>query len=304
MKHAEKANSQKKVSFNITTFTYDQSDLIFLGSYLIYTNGDLSLPDPLRSGSLVGRVLYKYPVPIWDSSSGNVASFETSFSYEVWNLRSYEPSDGFVFFLTDPAIAAIPDNSRDGLLGVADANNAFNRFVGVEFDNYANPWDPNYEHIGINLNSLYSAKIMKWRWLNSYGTTLKVNIKYDSASSTLTVVVTDDDGQISTLSQMLDLKWLLPEMALIGISGSSGAYQVNDILSWRAKIYVKKEAPVKFLTDAQEGRSTLRTSDVLVYGWVGGKHACVDLTGVSPLMGLGLGILLWNGQLSKLYQAR
>jgi len=23
-----------------------------------------------------------------------------------------------------------------------------------------------------------------------------------------------------------------------------------------------------------------------VYGWVGGKHACVDLTGVSPLVGL------------------
>ncbi|MCH86851.1 auxilin-like protein, partial [Trifolium medium] len=24
----------------------------------------------------------------------------------------------------------------------------------------------------------------------------------------------------------------------------------------------------------------------MVYGWVGGKHACVDLTGVSPLVGL------------------
>jgi hypothetical protein len=27
-------------------------------------------------------------------------------------------------------------------------------------------------------------------------------------------------------------------------------------------------------------------TDVLVYGWVGGKYACVDLTGVSPLVGL------------------
>ncbi|GKD06541.1 hypothetical protein Tco_1181515 [Tanacetum coccineum] len=34
------------------------------------------------------------------------------------------------------------------------------------------------------------------------------------------------------------------------------------------------------------GRSTLRPADVLVFGWVGGKHACVDLTGVSPLVGL------------------
>ncbi|GKC08444.1 hypothetical protein Tco_1000054 [Tanacetum coccineum] len=32
--------------------------------------------------------------------------------------------------------------------------------------------------------------------------------------------------------------------------------------------------------------STLRPADILVFGWAGGKHACVDLTGVSPLVGL------------------
>ncbi|GKC61820.1 hypothetical protein Tco_1089418 [Tanacetum coccineum] len=54
----------------------------------------------------------------------------------------------------------------------------------------------------------------------------------------------------------------------------------------RAGISSKKEAPVKFLTDPLEGRSTLRPADILVFGWAGGKHACVDLTGVSPLVGL------------------
>ncbi|KAJ0599143.1 putative reverse transcriptase domain, exostosin [Helianthus annuus] len=54
-----------------------------------------------------------------------------------------------------------------------------------------------------------------------------------------------------------------------------------DILR-RAGISAKKEAPVNFLTDPSEGRSTLRPADVLVFGWEGGKHACVDLTGVSP----------------------
>ncbi|KAL5709901.1 hypothetical protein ACHQM5_020530 [Ranunculus cassubicifolius] len=62
-----------------------------------------------------------------------------------------------------------------------------------------------------------------------------------------------------------------------------------DVLR-RAGISAKKEAPVNFLTDPQEGRSTLRPADVLVFGWVGGKHACVDLTGVSPLVGLGSGV--------------
>ncbi|GJY91827.1 putative exostosin-like protein [Tanacetum coccineum] len=58
-----------------------------------------------------------------------------------------------------------------------------------------------------------------------------------------------------------------------------------DVLK-RAEISSRKEAPVNFLTDPLEGRSTLRPADILVFGWAGGKHACVDLTGVSPLVGL------------------
>ncbi|KAL6521158.1 hypothetical protein OROGR_017727 [Orobanche gracilis] len=54
----------------------------------------------------------------------------------------------------------------------------------------------------------------------------------------------------------------------------------------RDGISAKKEAPVNFLTDPLEGRLTLRPADILVFGWIGGKHACVDLTGVSPLVGL------------------
>nr|ABD32857.1 hypothetical protein MtrDRAFT_AC149038g20v2 [Medicago truncatula] len=57
----------------------------------------------------------------------------------------------------------------------------------------------------------------------------------------------------------------------------------------RAGVSVKKETSVNFLTDPLERRSTLRPADVMMYEWVGGKHACVDLTGVSPLVGLGVG---------------
>nr|KAJ0213536.1 hypothetical protein LSAT_V11C400199650 [Lactuca sativa] len=67
---------------------------------------------------------------------------------------------------------------------------------------------------------------------------------------------------------------------------------VRDVLfdaCRRAGIFVKKEAPVNFLTDPQDARSTLRPADILVFGWIGGKHASVDLTGVSPLVGL------WSG---------
>jgi hypothetical protein len=54
----------------------------------------------------------------------------------------------------------------------------------------------------------------------------------------------------------------------------------------RADVYVKKEPHVNFLTDPQEGRSTFRHADVLVYGWIEGNHDCVDLIKVFPLVEL------------------
>nr|GEW91890.1 putative phospholipid/glycerol acyltransferase [Tanacetum cinerariifolium] len=64
---------------------------------------------------------------------------------------------------------------------------------------------------------------------------------------------------------------------------------VRDVLfdiCRRVKISAKKEAHVNFLTDSSDGRSTLRLADVLIFEWVEEKHACVNLTSVSPLVGL------------------
>jgi hypothetical protein len=41
---------------------------------------------------------------------------------------------------------------------------------------------------------------------------------------------------------------------------------------------------VNFLTDLLERRFTLRLADVLVYGWVGEKYACVNFIEVFPLV--------------------
>jgi hypothetical protein len=62
------------------------------------------------------------------------------------------------------------------------------------------------------------------------------------------------------------------------------------------KVFMKKETYVNFLTELLDERSTLRPANVLVYGWVGGKHACVDLTEVSLL------VVLWNWRLEILLE--
>lgn len=51
---------------------------------------------------------------------------------------------------------------------------------------------------------------------------------------------------------------------------------------------MKKWTLVNFLTDPLDRRSRLWSADVMLYRWVGGKHACVDIIGASPLVGLGV----------------
>nr|GEZ37614.1 hypothetical protein [Tanacetum cinerariifolium] len=58
----------------------------------------------------------------------------------------------------------------------------------------------------------------------------------------------------------------------------------QDFLLRGVGISAKKESPINFLTGPSNERSTLRLADVLVFRWVRGKHACVDLTVVSPLV--------------------
>lgn len=43
---------------------------------------------------------------------------------------------------------------------------------------------------------------------------------------------------------------------------------------------------MNFLIDPRKGRSILRPTDVLMYGWVEGKHACMNLNKISTLMRL------------------
>ncbi|GJW20264.1 hypothetical protein Tco_0030886 [Tanacetum coccineum] len=59
--------------------------------------------------------------------------------------------------------------------------------------------------------------------------------------------------------------------------------RIKNILEYYIRGTHFKDSPIRH---PLEGRSTLRPADILVFGWAGGKHACVDLTGVSPLVGL------------------
>nr|GEW70622.1 pentatricopeptide repeat (PPR) superfamily protein [Tanacetum cinerariifolium] len=62
-----------------------------------------------------------------------------------------------------------------------------------------------------------------------------------------------------------------------------------DICS-KVGIFVRKEAPMGFLSHDEKD---LRPADLLLFNWLQGKDACLDVTGISPFAGTGptLGLL-------------
>ncbi|KAF2285310.1 hypothetical protein GH714_042352 [Hevea brasiliensis] len=75
--------------------------------------------------------------------------------------------DGLTFFLA-PLESEIPPKAVGGYLALFSPETALNaskanQIVAVEFDSYSNPWDPSYDHVGINVNSIFSVAEVMWK---------------------------------------------------------------------------------------------------------------------------------------------
>jgi len=164
---ATNINSVQALSFNFTKFTPNaltfppgitfQGDAQTLDNLVVALTKRIKLPTIPSTGCILTT-----PVSLWDTA-GNVASFVTSFSFVIEGTDGYgDPTDGLVFFIA-PQDTEIPANSESQNLGVVDSKNAYNQFVGVEFDLYTDTYDPKSMtyHIGIDVNSLISLKTVK-----------------------------------------------------------------------------------------------------------------------------------------------
>ena len=227
----EFVTSDEIVSFNLADYISGEKNLTLQGNAIIHDTHLELTSNQVEPYTIVGRALYPTPIRIWDSATGNVASFVTSFSFFFIEYDSHLRADGLIFFLA-PTNSAISNNPQGGDLGVVDEKTAFNRFVGVEFDDYINDWDHKYPHIGIDVNSLISTKAAPWNPAN--GVLVTVNIIYDSLSKTLSVSLTDTNGQVSTVAQVVDLQDVLPETVNVGLSASTSqsCRQINVIETW------------------------------------------------------------------------
>jgi len=230
------------LSFNYSTFSSADQNNIKIEGDASFSVGWIDI-SANRFGSIdnsTGRASYNLPMLLWDTSTGEVASFTTRFSFAISGDVNSE-GQGMAFFLAAYP-SSLPERCADFNLGLtnqsADAVASGNsRFVAVEFDTF----DPSqtYDHISIDANSILSVATQT---LPSFELTdnLTAAILYDNVSSILSVTlwVGDDRsgqprGRNYSLSSKVDLKNALPEQVSVGFSAStSNAVELHQLRSW------------------------------------------------------------------------
>ncbi|KAE8652366.1 hypothetical protein Csa_021928 [Cucumis sativus] len=226
------------ISFKIDRFKTNESNTLYQGD-AIPSVGAIEFNN-INYLCRVGWVIYKDVVPIWDSKTGQTTDFTTHFTFliDTRNIQNY--GHGVAFFLA-PIGFQIPPNSAGGFLGLYNTTNSdstINQIVHVEFDSFYNQeWDPPFEHVGINVNSIASSNYTHWNASLHSGDIADVWISYNSSTKNLSVWWKYQNGsnsfENSTLSYQIDLMKVLPQWATIGLSAATGMYvERHTLFSW------------------------------------------------------------------------
>ncbi|KAG8650475.1 L-type lectin-domain containing receptor kinase IX.1 [Manihot esculenta] len=237
--------STSSLNFNFTSFSSSDPQ-IFTERDANVTEGEIELTliyPSKETSARYGRATYAEPLHLWDKASGNLTNFTTQFSFLIDSRGSHKYGDGITFFMA-PNGSRMPANVKgSGGIGLARSNSdavnpKVNKFVAVEFDTYQNDWDPPYDHIGFNVNSMVSLVNRTWRSGARTGSKTDVRIRYDSNKKSLRVNFSFLDRDNETIkygykSADIDMAEYLPEWVTFGFSCSTGnPNQSNRIISW------------------------------------------------------------------------
>ncbi|KAF0914160.1 hypothetical protein E2562_027580 [Oryza meyeriana var. granulata] len=185
----------------------------------------------------IGRMWYAQPVPLWDKATGEVASFRTTFSFQIKPVNLDFSADGMAFFLSHYS-SGIPHHSSGENLGLFNGSSNKNatgtgRIVAVEFDTYRNKeWEKDGNHVGIDVNSIVSVVSTSPDKNLTSGTTMTAEISYDNRTEMLAVTLWIN-GTLYHVNASVDMRRSLPEEVAVGFSAATGSsIEVHRVLSW------------------------------------------------------------------------
>ncbi|XBI22200.1 hypothetical protein VPH35_063246 [Triticum aestivum] len=237
------------ISFN-SNFSdpdYDAQDFSFQGD--AYYDAQSRMIQLTRNGdgtsvkNSVGRAFLVTPMPLWDTVTGELARFTTSFTFQI-KVNNANTGDGLTFFIGHYPSASIPNVKREmggGNLGLFNTSpgtvaTSDDRAVAVEFDTYLNDgFDTSSSHMGIDVNSIvswaYTNATVPRRNLTS-GLPMTCHISYGNDTKVLAAVLQIGDTTYR-VNTSLDPRQFLPSVVAIGFSGATGvAVELHQIMSW------------------------------------------------------------------------
>ncbi|KAM3354622.1 hypothetical protein ACQJBY_025374 [Aegilops geniculata] len=244
--HLHRATALSFIS-NFADPDYDAQDLSFQGdayydaqSHMIQLTRNV---DGTSVNNSVGRAFLTTPMPLWDTVTGELARFTTSFTFQI-KVSNATTGDGLTFFLGRYPSSSIPNVIRDmggGNLGLFNkiagtVATGDDRAVAVEFDTFFNDnFDPSGSHMGIDVNSIvsqvYTNTTVPGRNLTS-GFLMSCQISYGNDTKILAAVLQIGDVTYR-VNTSVDLRQLLPSVVAIGFSGATGdAVELHQIMSW------------------------------------------------------------------------
>ncbi|CAO2173379.1 unnamed protein product [Urochloa humidicola] len=253
---------------NVTGFSFSRFDgfhrgvnVTMLGDANINGGALQITPDSLNDAATFlthksGRVLYSTPFKLWhphDASTATaaadgktVASFSTVFTINIFRPNGTDPGEGFAFLIA-PSVDDPPAGSSGGFLGLTNAatdGNATNQIVAVELDTEKQTYDPDDNHVGLDVNSVVSVATTPLAPLGiEISPETPVNytvwVDYDGAARRVAVFMAAGNKAAAkkprrpVLAAPLDLAAVAAEWSYFGFAAATGSkYQLNCVLAW------------------------------------------------------------------------
>ncbi|KAH0457560.1 hypothetical protein IEQ34_012875 [Dendrobium chrysotoxum] len=190
-----------------------------------------------------GRILYSRSFRLWESN--RTASFNTSFSINIYRPSNTTPAGEGLAFIIAPDADGPPPGSYGGFLGLTNSTTdgrPSNRIVAVEFDTVKQPYDPDDNHVGLDINGVTSEISAS---LTPFGIQIApveavnytVWIDYDGRVGAIEVYMARK-GELQpekpVLAGKVDLSLYVNQDSYFGFAAATGAkdYELNCVLDW------------------------------------------------------------------------
>eukprot|EP00262_Sarcandra_glabra_P014679 TRINITY_DN433_c0_g1_i1.p1 TRINITY_DN433_c0_g1~~TRINITY_DN433_c0_g1_i1.p1 ORF type:complete len:720 (-),score=38.46 TRINITY_DN433_c0_g1_i1:107-2149(-) len=217
-------------------------------------NGALQItPDSINANFILqnksGRVVLNTPFKLYEiktksssSSSQTIASFNSTFTVNIYRPTPVPAGEGIAFFIAPDR--DMPAGSHGQWLGLTNATVdglASNRLIAIELDTVKQQFDPDGDHIGLDINSVVSNKTFS---LSRVGIEIApiipanytVWVQYNGLTMIMNIYMAREGALMPStplISSVIDVRDILSDTSYFGFSASTGNLtQLNCVLRW------------------------------------------------------------------------